>query len=546
LTPAAPNQLWDGRPLVHSDSRHKATVLSFCSRPLAARIESSRHVFARARAALRSLCILAFAGFVILLSEPLHGQSSANVSVVANEQLFAVLAAMNAAGYDTGLGSEPPSSPRLEARAWCARRNPPVLPLLKRYYEGHAYADPSADLGQFISLALMLGPAPDFKPTVADTDLPPDAQAIKDLVPLVQRFYREADLQELWTRFQPAYETAIESLSDPMRRTIVATDAYLGFAGGAYLGRNYTINLSLLGAPGQVQARVYGANYYVVLTRSTESRIADLRHQYLHFLLDPLAVKYAFDIHQKQPLAALARPAPALGTDFKEDFPLLLTECLIRAVELRLDKSPRAQEQIGEFTLQGLILVPYFYEALATFTKQAVSMNVFYQPMIAGILIAKERQRLAKVQFSAAAPAREPVSHPAPPPSPEQAMLDQGDNLIYGGKYPEAKAVFESVLATNVKSERALFGLAVVASNTRKPDTAEDYFKKTLEAGRSLRIVSWSHIYLGRLYDVEGHRKEAIDQYRAGAVTAGAFPDAVRAAQNGLAQPFGIKPQDER
>jgi tetratricopeptide (TPR) repeat protein len=433
----------------------------------------------------------------------------------------------------------------MEARAWCAQRNPAVLPLLKRYYESHSYPDPSADLGQFVSLALMLGPPPDFKPTVADTDLPPDAQAIKDLIPLLRRFYREAELQDLWTRLQPAYETAIEALSDPMRRTIVTADAYLGFAAGAYLGRNYTINVSLLGAPGQVQARIYGANYYVVLTRSAESRIADLRHQYLHFLLDPLAVKYAFDIHQKQPLAALARPAPALATDFKADFSLLLTECLIRAVELRLDKSPVAQDHIAEYTREGLILVPYFYEALANFTKQAFSMNLFYEPMITGLSIAKERQRLSKVQFSATVAVREPVSHPAPPSSPEQSMLDQGDNLIYDGRYPEAKSVFEGVLAADASSERALFGLAVVASNTRKPDTAESYFRKTLEVARSLRIVSWSHIYLGRLYDLEGQRKQALDQYRAAAVTAGAFPDAVRAAQSGLAEPFGVKAKAE-
>ena len=498
-----------------------------------------------ARRYLRALYLLAFGALIMLVPVVSRAQSSANVSVSGNEQLFAVLAAMNAAGYDAGIGLEPPSSPRMEVRAWCAQRKPEVLPALKRYYEAHALADPTADFGQFVSLALMLGPAPTFKVTVADTDLPPDAQAIKDLVPLVQRFYREADLQEVWSRLQPAYDTAVAELSDPMRRTIVATDAYLGFAGGAYLGRNYTINLSLLGAPGQVQARVYGANYYVVLTRSSESRIADLRHQYLHFLLDPLAVKYAFDIHQKVALGALARPAPALGTDFKEDFSLLLTECLIRAAELRLDKAPRAQDQITEFTRAGLILVPYFYEALADFTKQASSMNVFYRPMIAGISIAKERQRLGKIQFSPAVQAREPVSHPVVPASPEQAVLDQGDNLIYDGKYPEAKAVFENALATNAKSERALFGLAVVASNTRKPDTAEEYFKKTLETARSLRIVSWSHIYLGRLYDVEGRRKDALNQYRAAALTAGAFPDAVRAAQGGLEQPFGSRPSAE-
>jgi tetratricopeptide (TPR) repeat protein len=469
-------------------------------------------------------------------------QQAGNVSLQANEQIFSVLAALNAAGYDAGLGSETPSSPRLEARAWVSGHSPEVLPAITRYYAGHHLEDPAADLGQYISLALLLGPAPDFKFAVADADLPPDAHAIKDLVPLLQRFYKEADLEGLWGKLQPKYEAAIASLSDPVRRMIAASDAYLRFPSGAYLGRNCTINLNLLGASGEVQARTYGENYYLVVGRSPELHLADIRHQYLHFLLDPLAVKYAIEIHQKEGLASLARPAPALGRDFKADFSLLLTECLIRAVELRMDRPARPQETINELTNAGLILVPYFYEALGDYAKQDASMNVFYRQMVLGITPAEERKRLANVRFSSA-PAAPAAVHPAPAATEEDRLLDQADDLIYQGRYLEAKDAFQNVLDhVDVHSERALFGLAVIASNSRKPDTAEEYFKKTLEAARGLRIVTWSHIYLGRLYDVEDRRKDALDQYRAAAVTAAAFPEALRAAQSGLAQPFGSKP----
>jgi tetratricopeptide (TPR) repeat protein len=470
-----------------------------------------------------------------------RAQQASNVSLEANEQLFVVLAALNVAGYDTGVNSEASASPRLEARSWAASRNPTVLPLLARFYEDHRLADPAADFGQYVSLALLLGPPPNFKFTIAETDLPPDAHGVKDLVPLLRRFYKEADLQELWAKLQPSYGAAIDALSDPVRRAIVLTDAYLRFAAGAYLGRTYTINLSLLGAPNQVQARTYGENYYLVLTRSAQEPIAQIRHQYLHFQLDPLALKYAAEIHQKESLAALARPAPALGTDFKEDFSLLLTECLIRAVELRMDKAPHPEQTIADLTRAGLILVPYFYDALGDYALQESSMNVFYGQMVLGIVPAQERKRLANVQFSAAV-APGILSHPAPPVSEEERLLDQGDNLIAEGKYLDAKAVFQSILdRPDAPSERALFGLAVIASNTRKPDTAEAYFKKTLQVARSLRIVTWSHIYLARLYDVESRRTAALAEYRAAAVTAAAFPDAWRAVQSGLKYPFGTK-----
>jgi tetratricopeptide (TPR) repeat protein len=94
---------------------------------------------------------------------------------------------------------------------------------------------------------------------------------------------------------------------------------------------------------------------------------------------------------------------------------------------------------------------------------------------------------------------------------------------------------------TDPKSERALFGLAVVASNLRKPDLAEEYFQKTLETARDLRLVTWSHIYLGRLYDLRGKRNDALAQYRAASLTAAAYPMALRAVQGGEAQQFGSK-----
>ena len=92
------------------------------------------------------------------------------------------------------------------------------------------------------------------------------------------------------------------------------------------------------------------------------------------------------------------------------------------------------------------------------------------------------------------------------------------------------------------RSERALFGMAVVASNTRKPDLAEDYFLRTLEAARDLRIATWARIYLGRLYDLKGRRQEALEQYRAASLTASSYPEALRAVQVGLQRPSGSKP----
>jgi len=464
-----------------------------------------------------------------------------SVNLDSNEQLFCVLAAINAAGYDAGLGIETGDNTREEVRGALSRQNAPVLSDLRKFYTAHQVADDSgATLGEYVSLALLVGPPPNFAFTVPETDLPPDAKGVKGLVPLLRRFYVEANLLDLWARVHPRYENAIEAYSDKVRSSVTLADAYLRFPSGAYLGRDYDIYLSLLGAPEQVQARIYGSNYYLVITPSKHPKIAEIRHQYLHFLLDPLALKYAFEIHQKAALRAIARQAPTLGTDFKEDFSLLVTECLIRAVELRMDRPAKPDQTVAELTASGLILLPHFYSALADYQRQDTSMSVFYKQMILAIDPKAEMQRLASIKFTA--PAAPAGSAPVPALSEKDQLLNQGENLIYEGKYADASMKFRSVLEQfDPHSERALYGVAVTASNLRKPDLAEEYFQKTLESARDLRIVTWSHIYLGRLYDLEGKRDAAVAQYRAASVTAAAYPDAVRAVESGLQRPFGAK-----
>ncbi len=475
---------------------------------------------------------------------PARSQSAGNVLLESNEQLFYVLAAVNAAGYDAGMGASGAGDTRQMVREYLQAQNAPVLAELKKFYSDHRVKDdPSRDLGQYISLALLVGPAPNFLLTVPQGELPPDARDVVGFLPLLRTYYAQAKMLFLWSRIQKQYDAAVARYTEEVRHSFAVTEAYLRFPAGDYLGRTYAIYIDLMGAPQQVQARIYGLNYYLVVTPSQDLKLDEIRHQYMHFLLDPLAAKYAGEIDQKSPLLSLARQAPTLGLDFKSDFGLLVTECLIRALELRMDKLPaaEAQKKLDEMTSQGLILIHYFYESFLAFEHLPTSLTAYYKPMILAIDTHAEERRLFNVQFAKRPPA--PVTKAAPAQTEEQRLLDQGDNQFFQGKYLEAKTAYRAVLENdNPQSERAIYGMAVVYANMRKPDLAEEYFEKALATAHDLRIVTWSHIYLGRLDDMNGKRDAALAQYHAALVTAAAYPMALRAAQSGMETPFGASP----
>jgi tetratricopeptide (TPR) repeat protein len=469
-----------------------------------------------------------------MLAPSTFAQSSANVTVSSSEQLFCVMAALNMAGYDTGLFVNTGDTTRQEVRDLLAKKNIPVIANLSSFYKAHRVE--GNNLSQYVSLALLLGPPPRFSFTIPVQDLPPVVSALTGFVPLLKTFYEQADIEDLYQQVRPQYTAAIEKYVPTVRHEIALTDGYLRFASGSYLGRYYRIYLCLLGAPEQVQARIYRDSYYLVITPSSDPRFDDIRYQYLHFLLDPLAVKYGADIHKKAALQSIARGAPALREDFKDDFSFLVTECLVRAIELRMDHPKNAQAAVNDYLASGLILTPYFYSALAAYEKQPASMNDYYDQMIEGINVDKLEDELANVKFSLPKP---PARAPRPVLSAEDQLLNQGDNLIFLAKYDQARQAFQEVLSKyDTKSARALYGMAVAASSTDEPDIAEQYFKKTLAVAHDLRIVTWSHIYLGRIYDLEGKRQDALKQYRAASVTAANFPEALQALQIGLRHPF--------
>ena len=175
------------------------------------------------------------------------------------------------------------------------------------------------------------------------------------------------------------------AITSRWRRWCSTHDIYLKMQSGGYLGRTFTIYLDFLGDPNEANARNYGTDYYVVVfpspdpSSATPLKMEQIRHTYLHYLLDPLAEKHFSSIKRIEPLLQSVKRAP-LEESFKTDISLLVTECLVRAIEIRTMGTKQTAEAmrlqaVDDAVKQGYILTRYFYNALVAFEKDPAGMR---------------------------------------------------------------------------------------------------------------------------------------------------------------------------
>lgn len=470
---------------------------------------------------------------VFLLS--LHGLRGAeNLQLGANENLFAVFAAINAAGYDEGMALPDNNPLRAELRDYLSKQNIEVLPELKSYYRKHRQRNGLQDLSQYISYALSVTGPPDFGWRTRDVDVPPDAMALAEFTPLLIQFYRQAHLAELWNRSRPAYAKEIERYHAPLVATTAAVDGYLRVPAGGYLGRRFQVIIDLLGAPEEVQTRSYGDDVFVVVTQFEKPPIFDIRHAYLFFEVDPIVIKYGLGLDQKRSLLDFVQNAP-LEQSFKDDFVLLSSMSLIKAVESRLDKNPGEVDQAAR---QGYVLTPFFAEQLPVFEKQQQGMRFYFEDMADAIDLKREDTRIGAIKFDAAPLVRQgrQVSVPTPEPvlSPSGQTVAKAEDLYLKRSLEDAKQLYLKSLEQSGSAEehaQAWYGLARIAVLQNQPDAALKLFEKTLGESPDPQTKAWTLVYLARLSRAANDPERASKFYQEALGVAGASEQAHKAAQ---------------
>jgi tetratricopeptide (TPR) repeat protein len=492
-------------------------------------------------------------------------QNQSAITLDSSETIFAVLAALNACGYDQDLTIS--DAVRSNVRAEMQRNlresedAEGARTALCDFAQNHvASRDANRNLSQYISLALFMDGPPHFAPRVKEDDLPPDAVLITGFGSLLERFYEKVGLHSIWMHHRNDYSAAMRRYHEPLAKMVFDTEIYLKQPSSSqYLGRRFTIYLDFMGSPNETDARNYGSDYDVVVfpapnTPSGETprsalKMDQIRHTFLHYEFDPLAEKHYSSVKRLEPLLQSVKRAP-LEEAFKTDISLLVTECLVRAVEIRTTGSKQTVEEamrmqaVDDAVKQGYILTRTFYNEVLAFEKDPVGIRGVYGDFLDNVDIKKEEKAAAEVQFaSATAPELVRLSRPE-----ERRILVTAEKRLAAGDPKGAQELAQEALDKKIGDQgRALFILAEVAVASKNRDGAQDSFRKAIEASKDPTVLGWSHVYLGRILDMKEEREAALQEYRAALDTGGKLPEIKAAAERGLEQAYEppAKPQPQ-
>lgn len=183
---------------------------------------------------------------------------------------------------------------------------------------------------------------------------------------------------------------------------------------------------------------------------------------------------------------------------------------------------------------EGFVLTNYFYEQLKEFEKDSTGMKDAFPNWLHDIDVDRVKKKAGEIQFAAQA-APDVVRSGAPKPD---SKIDQAERALSSGNPAGAVQLAQEALAQNEDAGRCYFVLARAATLSANMQEAKDYFVKAAASSKDPRTVAWSHIYLGRILDLQDEREAAVEQYKAALAASDLSPDTRAAAERGLQTPY--------
>ncbi len=115
----------------------------------------------------------------------------------------------------------------------------------------------------------------------------------------------------------------------------------------------------------------------------------------------------------------------------------------------------------------------------------------------------------------------------------------RGQQLVAQGDLTGALAEYQKALDTNKNSSLATYRIGEIFFQQRNYQSAANSFRDALRGDGDPKWTEvWSHIELGRIFDVTGQRERAVNEYRLAVQTNDNTQGAVNEARNLMAHPY--------
>ena len=301
--------------------------------------------------------------------------SEYGVEVQPDPRLIIMMAALEAAGFDPTPAGQEPSAFRAQVRKDLANLDPELRQQLRAFYERNKLPAPATAADQaarYVSLAFAFGAMPLFDAPERSDDLPGGLLEVLDFAPLVREFYRKSGIDERLVTYMRAYQAEGDRLRQPTANLVRAVLSYLHTRpitvtnervvskspGKKNTAKTYTVRQrerrflivpDLLAAPGVINLRVIGDDYFVVLPPGTDPESSELQRAYLQYVVDPLMLRFNRGIAgRREQIKKVIAEREKAGETVTPDVFLVVSRSLVAAADARFEEAKKLESLARE------------------------------------------------------------------------------------------------------------------------------------------------------------------------------------------------------
>jgi tetratricopeptide (TPR) repeat protein len=332
-------------------------------------------------------------------------------------------------------------------------------------------------------------------------------------------------------------------------------------------------------------ARRVGDDYIIIIGPARSPSADSVRQAMIRFVIDPMVERHLkTSLEFKDQISKLVAGVPTASKEYANSVYLVIRESLAQATEARLrrinaiaNRGPYSEDSamfdLAQAYLRGAVLSFHFYDSLSGFEKVGIGIEDFFDHMVANTKFEREAARpqefepvIARVSASRSKSARPNSNSEA---AAAEAVIGamgakvlKSDDLIRQKRFGEARNLLDEVLAVEPNNARALYGMAQVVTqmasaaeldpkadeNDRiqmqhdRLERAIKLYRKAIEnASKDSErwLIQWSHVLLGRVFDFQEFRADALSEYEK-AIEMGDLPNgAYKEALEGKQRPYG-------